>query len=536
MRLHAPFSQWRFRLSPWYDFIVIIASALAAFFTWHVGNVQLSADAATYLNYAQDLANGTLDPNLFWRTPGYPVWLILTGYTQSHSPIGILYVQTLFAFLIPLLIQATLKPYSKPIAFYAAMVAIISLAPYRLQLLLYPDQIQIFLPLLLSWLVVLYAKHKNLFLLVICYAVVAVLSFFRPTMVSFIPLLLWLIGLPGMPKRKIHVRAHQVMIAAIIIGHLSFVFFAHSFRDPHRASSFAGSQLFFNIYMHSGDRDSFSSTNGPSTAIFREKLIDFLDNEQSTPLFMEGLKQSTPKEFYDALYAPYLKRPLALVDRIMQHPNEYYYWTLFAFINWGIGNEGDAMIRNVTFEQISNHPHVLWRVFVENGSAYFWGPTFRWKRASLSNEKIIQTNVLGFLFEKSAPLPTELIADGTLPANHDGNPELLERLNSFWFHIHQLIIRTTTLIHVIGGLWLGFFILRHRHQLLADSAWRTDAIIAAFCISSTLLQALPLAFLPAPELRYQSSTLPAIILSAFFLIYMIKTTRTNVNLYALRLT
>lgn len=473
--------------------MVLLLSAAATIVTYYFSPVYFAPDSDTYLKYAYNLANHYINPNLFWRTPGYPLLLIATGYVHFDSLAILLYLQGFCAFLTPLLLQATLRPYSKPLALVAASACIFSLAPYRYQMMIYPDQLHLFLPVLMAFLVMHYVRSKHIAWLVSAYAVIAALSFFRPTMMFFIPLLLLLLWLPDIRRKKNHYAAHIVMVLAIIASHMLFTQMKDQFRTPEQASSFAGSQLFFNIYMHSGGENAFATSNGLYTVEFRDRLTVFLRNKRKVGQFMRDLKYGTPEEFYNLLYSQYQNNPAKLTSQVLQSPNEYYYWMLFAFTNWVLGRKGDAIITQVSLEQLQTHPHLLAKIVHENGKAYFWGPNFRWKRASLTNEKLMQTD--GFEF-----LPN------TSPA-----------INRWWFPIYLSIVRIATLGNLIGLALIPFYALSRRDIY----ARRAVALTATVFIASSLLQTLPLALLTAPEFRYQSSTLPSMILSACFGFYML---------------
>ena len=102
----------------------------------------------TYLRYAIDIAQHRFDPGLAIRTPGYPAILALTGYTITGSLIGVLMLQAASGAAIPVIAGAILRPISRWVAALTSAVMILSLTPFQFINRIHPDQLYVFMMVL----------------------------------------------------------------------------------------------------------------------------------------------------------------------------------------------------------------------------------------------------------------------------------------------------------------------------------------------------------------------------------------------------
>ena len=81
-------------------------AVIAWFLTQHIG---FTSDSVTYWLFNEYLLRKQGPGSfLFFRTPGYPLLMILSGVSYFHSFIGLLFIQAIMAILMPILIYKTL--------------------------------------------------------------------------------------------------------------------------------------------------------------------------------------------------------------------------------------------------------------------------------------------------------------------------------------------------------------------------------------------------------------------------------------------
>lgn len=91
---------------------------------WHfVTPIQYNGDSDSYLSVGRMLL-GHVGP--IFRTPGYPILLVLTGAIIPGTFFILLWVQALFAAIIPVFIYQILLPYGKRLAMITAIIVVLS--------------------------------------------------------------------------------------------------------------------------------------------------------------------------------------------------------------------------------------------------------------------------------------------------------------------------------------------------------------------------------------------------------------------------
>ena len=122
--------------------------------------------ADQFTDWANALAHGTkLPPQIAQRDIGFPLLILLSGYTVNGSFIGITLIHALFAILMPLLLYLAVYRLSQPVAFLTAACAIISLAPIYFMKWIHHDQSYIFFTILSVALLARYVQGRNYFYL-----------------------------------------------------------------------------------------------------------------------------------------------------------------------------------------------------------------------------------------------------------------------------------------------------------------------------------------------------------------------------------
>ena len=145
--------------------ISCLAILITTFFLF-TGMYYVPGGASQFTDWAQAIVHGTkLAPTVAQRDVGYPLMLLLSGYTISGSLIGITLLQATFAILMPLLSYASVKPFSQGAAYYVAQITNLSLVPILFMKMIHHDQTYLFfMMLMLAWLIVFITSHRYSYL------------------------------------------------------------------------------------------------------------------------------------------------------------------------------------------------------------------------------------------------------------------------------------------------------------------------------------------------------------------------------------
>src|SRR6185312_4510158 len=127
------------------DFVplaVIIGLSLLTYGAWALINpIGYTSDSTTYVQLAEYLAQKSPPSTfLFFRTPGYPLLLMLGGLPWTRSFVGILWIQALMAVSIPVLFYRTVHLYYPRPAFIFSVLLIATLVPVAYAKDVMPDQ------------------------------------------------------------------------------------------------------------------------------------------------------------------------------------------------------------------------------------------------------------------------------------------------------------------------------------------------------------------------------------------------------------
>jgi hypothetical protein len=123
--------------------LLALVSTVACVMVIAVGNVTWFGDSHTFINYANDLVSGEWNPHLQWRSPAYPVLLILSG-ALSGSLYGLFAVQAAFGIMIPIIVYLIVSPFDRMAALVVALISALSFVSYEFILTVYHCQAFVF--------------------------------------------------------------------------------------------------------------------------------------------------------------------------------------------------------------------------------------------------------------------------------------------------------------------------------------------------------------------------------------------------------
>jgi hypothetical protein len=345
---------------------------------WNLG------DANSFLLYAFTIVHLTINAGTFFRQPGYPLLISATLYPWTLSFLGILAVQAVFAALIPWYIFKILKFICPRLAFVGGLISIATLLPYNYQTLIYPDQTQLFLTILLCYLAVKYvfaSTTKNMVAMFVCFAC---LSFLRPPYEVVWLLIAFVVGAIAWQNRRAIGFGYYIkpLVALTIV--VAGLHAAYSAADAYgyaellkmKRPAVAGKLVFLNAFTNSvGVKGAF--LDGKNTKILRDKLVAFF---RDAPPEVSDVQKLRPQ--VGALFAPYQNSPEQMVDAIFANRTLQTWFMLFNISDIYFGQaDGDELFMRVALEQYWLHPKIFWNTIVRGLQLYTLGyqPCEAWR-------------------------------------------------------------------------------------------------------------------------------------------------------------
>ena len=109
-----------------HEWLLFALGLTYALFWQSITPIQYTGDSDSYLSAAQMLLGHAVGMPPIFRPPGYPLFLLFTGAVVPGTFIVVLFLQSLFAGLIPILIYRIIAPEGPCIALVAAIISIVS--------------------------------------------------------------------------------------------------------------------------------------------------------------------------------------------------------------------------------------------------------------------------------------------------------------------------------------------------------------------------------------------------------------------------
>jgi hypothetical protein len=342
----------------------VISGSIALFFLLF-GYVEFTTDSNTYLRYAIDIAQHRFDPGLAIRTPGYPAILVLTGYTLTGSLIGVLVLQAASGAAIPVLAGAILRPISRWVGALTSAVMILSLTPFQFINRIHPDQLYVFMMVVIAALICRWLLSGRPLWLYLSILSCVLASSLRPVGAV---LALVCFGLAVCRRRHLgHAAVCAALFLVVVVG-------LPKLERGQADKSFIGQQAFFNAYMWSdGSMDAFST--GTAAQELRGNLREFF---AKNPTKEEKIRLGGPQpsdEAYEHLFGRFDGNPDAQVTEMFARPQMYYYWTI-AILSEQEWPGGDGILLRATLQHYWTHPWQLVRSTLQTYRGLTLGPAW----------------------------------------------------------------------------------------------------------------------------------------------------------------
>jgi hypothetical protein len=511
-----------------------LLSTLAAIFFLFATKTWFPGGASQFMQYAEAIVHGTtLPPDVAARDAGYPLLIILSGYSLWHSFIPLLLIQSGFAILLPIVVYESLRRLSPMTAYYVGLASIMTLSPFYFMKMIHHDQTYIFFAELMLCLLLIFVQTKQPRFLYFFTIAAICASVARPAGNALFPLFL-VIGYLAARGSILHYLACSTVFAAFVAGyawHREMIFdMQHSQATP----SYLGRQTLYNPYLNTLDYGIRLSPHdvGPNFT----RAIDELRNRlRPNPRDSEFVQTQYGRTDYKAEFASAYIDPLTtdeLIDQVLARPNWEYY-TLLCLAN------DDRLLLAAALEIARAYPSLVLRYSFRNFLHFTFNPGYKHSRYNLNPfrpeallfypaQAAVDENVTGF----PARAVRELNFD---PVPHE--PLLVHRLfnamQTVWLKSYRTEVAIMALLMCVAwGTAAVRFVQAVRPPaksaamaepnsggfLKSDSALVVSIVIASLVF---VYNAAVTAIFAEPDFRYrQASDLQAILIAGLGLIAM----------------
>lgn len=344
--------------------LAILGLIVTTFFLFTAGIV-FPGGGLNFILWADAIVHGTALPaRASWREVGLPLLYVLSGFPWTHSFIGILIINAIFAVLMPLLVYCCLFRVSRVIAFYAGLVCVLSLAPVMYMKFLFHDQAYMFFGLLAMTLLIEFLWRRQ-FISLALFTLAALATSFTRTAGNLIYPMLMVIAALAVRGRVITYAACVLIFAggyALNQWHRYTIF---DIANQKTTVSGTGGQIFYSMYLYMADFGyQLTPDIGPNTKYLLEKLRrDLEPNPRNSALIKRALTD-TPAEFMEKNIYAY--SPQDLVEKIQTKPNEEYWMILMYVDSLDPNDPNDSLYRGVVKEIALSRPWYVFRYTLRN--------------------------------------------------------------------------------------------------------------------------------------------------------------------------
>lgn len=330
-------------------------SLVVTSFFMFLGSFAFPGGAHLFMKYAQYFIDGkTMIPEISQRDAGYPLLMLATGVQHFHTFMGLALVQTMFAFLMPLLIYRIVERFDCRAAYWAGILAIVSMGPYQFMRWIHHDQPYIFFGVLGCYIFSLFIYSGRKRDLVMLGVVFSLMSITRPAG-NWIYVIMAALALFAHPRQwrfiLLNLAAFLVMLSLYTM-HREHAFKQHA-EDV--MPGYSGIQTLYNLIVKSDD---FGVTITPETGPALHKLYEMSvqslqpspEKSPSLQAFVGSMRQVYTPEFYKKNFTGMSAETLA--RKLFTEPNYEYY----IYLSRIGGYENDKLFFDAAKEIARAHP------------------------------------------------------------------------------------------------------------------------------------------------------------------------------------
>jgi hypothetical protein len=351
--------------------LALLGLAVTGFFLF-TAPVFFPGGAGTFMTYAEAIIYGkTLSPHVAQRDVGFPLIVLLSGYTLNGSLIGIILIHAIFAIAMPILIYLAVYRISATIAFLVGLFAIASLAPIYFMKWIHHDQGYIFFSVLLvAWLTIYLQSCRYPYLYLFTGAALAA-SFTRPAGNALFPLFL-VIAYIAARGRIVHYAACVAIFVVVTFGYMWHRYEIFDMAHSESTPSYTGQQVFYNLYANSAEFDVLlSSALGPNLARITQSLYKAIQPSMRESDFIRRAAvhhyaSPTPRKFLEEHIYPFT--PGEFIQQVFKFPS-WDYWLLMCE-----AERNDQVFLQASFEIARAHPWYVVSFFGRNVAIFLLRP------------------------------------------------------------------------------------------------------------------------------------------------------------------
>jgi hypothetical protein len=505
--------------------LALLGLVVTAFFLF-TSMYYFPGGAYQFMEWTDAIVQGkTLHPTIAQRDIGFPLLLLLGGYTVWSSVIGVTIIHALFAVLMPVLVYWSLVRTSPTVAFYAGLFSIISLVPIYFLKWIHHDQTYIFFLLLMVALLVNFLQSRGHgFLYGFTVAALAA-SFSRQAGNLLFPVLL--VAAYVMVRGKvIHYLACALIFITAVALYQWHRYEIFDMRHQPSIPSYTGQQTFYNIYINSREFGvRLSPEIGPNLKHITEVLRAKLQPNVRDSVYVTAMTRDLPAAFVDEYILPFT--PDQLIDRIYDEPNYEYYLLL------ATAEANDQRYVLASWEIVRNHILYAVRFSLRNLGNFLFDPGYSHTRG---NNNGFHRIGLHFLPADGAVVSGELLRPRTRrEVSYDPLPNqpvtvqaIMQSVKTFWEDHFLASVSYSSILIVIA--WTGVLVrllclCRIGSLCKAFASPTINSIIASIVAASAFLlyNALATSIFVEPNFRYFHFTeLLRTIIAAFAVVLVLR--------------
>lgn len=482
--------------------ISIVLASLIHFY----GRITYFGDSQTYLQLANHY-----NPNYYWRGPGYPLLIKMSGFTITGRLTGLLIIQAFLSVVnVMLFYKILLRFLNGKLSFIWTVSYLCTGIPFFFQNTIYPDQIQLTLIYLMIFAFFQFIQRKTRANLTYFLIATYLLTFFRESyklfslILIFVTMVIVLIN----PNKILRKKLIASIIAVSMLWSVTSIQI-NSYRSSielannKQENSFVGRQLFFNTYLFSENLNKSMEEN-----TYFEKLDAELFNFFSNRNKVENLNLATwgnlsSKERYD-YFGQFEDKPRLQVNNIWEKPNLTYFWLIVSLTDLYFPPYFDKEIRNLAlFIFLENPAHYLLSYFM-NAKYLFLGPPVKFS----GNYYLDQIKLYPLHYptvealESWLPVQTKLVLKQQIiqkPSTFFG------KIDDFWSNNYLNAVRLISILSFLSSLLYAI-------RTFPRACKRRELKFLFFIILIISFDVFSFAVVVQPNFRYQIASLANIYL------------------------